>query len=282
MSVALGIEGDRLNLAPVTIPARPRGLKFELSALADARFDVRAEAATIEIFAVIGLDVTPARVAAALRQIGNRQVVVQINSPGGDPFDGLAIFNLLRGHAGGVVTQVLGIAASAASLVALAGERVEIARAAQIMIHRASAGVVGDADTMRTMAAALDGVDATLAEVYQARTGLPLTQIRAMMADETFMQSGEAIELGFADTLLDRDAAPAPRIAASAALSKRELDAHLRGLGLSRAVAARMVAEAYPGADSAGEHQRETLDFDAIARVLADNTAALTPRQRYR
>lgn len=265
-----------MKLSPIQLPPRPRGLKFEIAALVDARFEVKAEAATIEIFGAVGFDVTPARIAAGLREIGNRPATVQLNSPGGDPFDGLAIFNLLRGHAAGVVTQVIGIAASAASLIAMAGDRIEIARSATVMIHRASGGAMGDSDTMRQMATALDQIDAVMARLYQARTSLPLEQITSLMAAETFMSSDEAIALGFADTLLNRDAAPAPRTVATTMPSKRDFERELRSRGFSHSVAAKMVAEAWPGTRQRDAADTE-IDLDAVADAIAGNIAAHLP-----
>lgn len=263
-----------MKLAPIEIPARPKGLRFEFSALADPRFEVNAEAATITVFDVIGLEVTASRIAGALRSIGNRPVTVQINSPGGDPFVGMAIYNLLRGHPQPVTVQVLGIAASAASIIAMGGERIEIARAAQIMIHRASGGAVGDGDTMRSMAAALDKVDGVLAGVYEAKTGLPRDQVAAMMASETFMASDEALALGFADSLLERDASPPPRVSASAApRSKRDWEEHFRQLGLGRSEAARSAAAVWR-TDGAHDTDPE-IDFDQVAAAVTRNFAAL-------
>jgi ATP-dependent Clp protease protease subunit len=258
-----------MTLPEIKLPARPKGLRFDIRAVAEPDFSVKADAGTISIFDVIGLEVTASRVAGALRAIGARPVTVQINSPGGDPFEGAAIYNLLRGHSQPVTVQVLGMAASTASLIAMAGASIEIARNAQIMIHRAEAITAGDADAMRGIADLLDKTDASMAGVYQARTTLPLEQIVSMMAAETFMLSDEAISLGFADTLLSRDAADPPRLAATAApASKRALEDQLRSLGLSRSVAARGAAAAWPAISR--ESPDQDIDIDAIyARVSA-------------
>ena len=182
----------------IALPTRPKGLRFEVSAVAEPRFVLNAEAALIEIFDVIGgPGVTDSRVAGALRSIGPRPVTVQINSPGGDPFVGATIYNLLRAHGHPITTQILGMAASAASIVAMAGDRVETAKNGQAMIHRAQGAAFGDADTMLTVSALLEQTDTAIAGVYQARTGLPIEQIRAMMADETFLSSDDMLSLGF-------------------------------------------------------------------------------------
>lgn len=261
-----------MNLPEIKLPIRPKDLRFDVRAVVDPNFNVKAESGTISIFDVIGLEVTASRVAGALRAIGARPVTVQINSPGGDPFEGAAIYNLLRAHPQPVTVQVLGIAASAASIIAMAGERIEIARNASIMIHRSHGLAAGDADTMMSMAALLEQTDAALAGVYQVRTTLPLEQITAMMAAETFMASDEAINLGFADTLLGRDAAEPPKLAASGAPgSKRALEDQLRSLGLSRSLAARGAAAAWP----AISRDQPDIDIDAIAARVSAHTATL-------
>jgi ATP-dependent Clp protease protease subunit len=253
-----------MKLPAIPLPPRPKGLRFDVRAVAEPSFTVKAEAGLISIFDVIGLEVTASRVAGALRAIGAKAVTVQINSLGGDPFEGAAIYNLLRDHTQPVTVQVLGMAASAASLVAMAGQRVEIARNAQIMIHRASAIAMGNADELKRMIQVLENTDAAMAGVYQARTALPIAQITSMMEAETYMLSGEAIDLGFADALLERDAAEPPRLAALGAPgSKPALEQQLRSIGMSRAVAARAAAAAWPAI--ANDDDPNGLDFDAIA-----------------
>lgn len=92
----------------------------------------------------MGRGVTAKRISAALRAIGNNDVVVNINSPGGDMFEGLAIYNLLRSHSGKVTVNILGIAASAASIIAMAGDEVQMGRGAFLMIHNCWAVGVGN------------------------------------------------------------------------------------------------------------------------------------------
>jgi ATP-dependent Clp protease protease subunit len=257
-----------MKLPSIQLPSRPKGLRFNVSSVADPRFVLKAEAGLIEIFDVIGgPGVTDTKVAGALRAIGPNPVVVQINSPGGDPFTGASIYNLLRAHGYPITTQILGIAASAASVVAMAGDRVLIAKNAQTMIHRAQGAAFGDADLMRTVGTLLDQTDEAMAGVYQARTGLKIEQVRALMAAETFMSSDETIELGFADALLDRDAEPAPR---SIAASVREIEQHFRDQGVSKSKAARAAAAAMAAI------MREKPEFDPapfLQRIAATQCA---------
>src|SRR6185436_2438068 len=118
-----------------------------------------SEESTISVLDPIGVDpwtgegVTAKRIAAALRSIGaDKDVVVNINSPGGDLFEGMAIYNLLREHQGKVTVKVLGVAASAASIVAMAGDEIQIARAGFLMIHNTWVIAMGNRNDLREIA----------------------------------------------------------------------------------------------------------------------------------
>jgi ATP-dependent protease ClpP protease subunit len=275
-----------VKLPPVQIPPRPAGLRIEGFAVDHPRFNADANTGLIEIFDSIGdQGTTPARISAALRGIGAKRAVVEINSPGGDVFAGLTIFNQLRAHTAGVTTRVLGLAASAASVVAMAGDTIEMARASQLMIHRAQGIAVGDVDAMRQVMAVLDQVDGVMADVYASRSALPREQIIAMMREETFVTAEEAVGLGLADALIARDATPPPGLSASSApASKRALEDGLRQMGLSRSAAGRAAGAAWAtmrgtvDADADADPESE-IDLNAIAKVIAQNVAALTPRQ---
>ncbi|MDQ7775267.1 MAG: Clp protease ClpP [Paracoccus aminovorans] len=99
-----------------------------------------------------GYGITGRRVGALLRSAGDRDVVVNINSPGGDVFEGLAIYNMLRGHKGDVTVRIVGLAASAASVIAMAGDKIEIARAGFLMIHNTWVFAIGDRHDLSTVA----------------------------------------------------------------------------------------------------------------------------------
>ena len=136
---------------------------------------------------------TVPRIASALREIGSKPVTLQINSPGGDAFEGVAAFNLLRAHPADVTVQILGLAASAASIIAMAGDQIEIARNASLMIHDASGIVVGNKTNMREFASILDQLDAALAGTYAARTGLPVNTIASWMGTEKWINAEAAV-----------------------------------------------------------------------------------------
>lgn len=166
----------------------------------------------VTIFDVIGEDfwtgggVTAKKVSAQLRAIGDRPVEVQINSPGGDMFEGLAIYNVLREHPQEITIKVMGMAASAASIIAMAGDEIQIGAASFIMIHNAWVLAMGNRHDMRETADFLEPFDQAMVDVYAARTGQDTKDIAKWMDDETFMSGSTAIERGFADALLSADA----------------------------------------------------------------------------
>ena len=137
--------------------------------------------------------------------ISTPNIILNINSPGGDVFDGIAIYNDLLAHKSYVVVRVTGLAASAASIIAMAGDKVEIAENAFFMIHNAWSVAVGDARVMSARANLLKKIDAGLAETYAARTGGDVDDIKEQMDEETWLTASEAIEQGFADSTFNAD-----------------------------------------------------------------------------
>ena len=170
---------------------------------------------TIDVLEVIGEDpwtgggVTAAKVSALLRQAGGRDVIVNINSPGGRFFDGASIYNMLRLYDGQVTTRIVGMAASAASIIAMAGDIIQIGRAGFFMIHNTGVGVVADRNGLRSVADELEAYDEALTDIYQARTGLDRGTIAQMMNAETVIGAKRSIDMRFADGLLPSDAVAA-------------------------------------------------------------------------
>lgn len=219
---------------------------------------------SISILDVIGVDwwtgegVTTKRIAAALRSIGDRDVVVNINSPGGDYFEGLAIYNLLREHKGRVTVKILGIAASAASVIAMAGDEVQIARAGFLMIHNAWVCACGDRHQLRATADWLEPFDATAVDIYQVRTGLSAEALGPMLDKETWIGGKEAVDQGFADGLLSSDEVnddPNQRERGERLRAERTADNLGRIAGASRAEIKQLIQDlkrAEPGAGDEG------------------------------
>lgn len=166
--------------------------------------------ATIGIYDVIGdywgEGMTATIVSSVLRRIGaDKPVTVFINSPGGEVFEGFAIYNLLRAHKGEVTVKVVGMAASAASIIAMAGDRVEVARSGFLMIHNSWNMVVGNRHDMRKAAEDSEQFDAAMVSIYEARTGIDASAIADMLDNETWLAGKDAIAKGFADAFLPAD-----------------------------------------------------------------------------
>jgi ATP-dependent Clp protease protease subunit len=222
---------------------------------ADAKDDDR----TISVFDVIGQDywsgegVTAKRVAAALRSLGKGPVTVNINSPGGDMFEGLAIYNLLREHSGEVTCKVLGLAASAASIIAMAGDKVQIARAGFFMIHNCWVMAMGNRHDLREIATLLEPFDAVMGDIYAARTNLDAKAVGKLMDSESWIGGSAAVEDGFADELLPSDQVRDDTKARASLGPARRMESALRASGMSKADAVQLISEFKSGAgDPAG------------------------------
>lgn len=238
---------------------------------------------TITMFEVIGEDwwtgggVTAKRVSAALRSIGSKDVTVKINSPGGDMFEGIAIYNLLRSHQAKVTIEVLGWAASAASIIAMAADEIRMGLGTFMMVHNAWGVVVGNRHDMREAATLFDGFDGAIADIYEARTGMKRKDIEKLMDAETFMGPSEAVDKGFADAIDDGISAPSSTDAKNmdrGLMARRQTEAALARAGFSRdkrsellselgASAAQRDASRTPAARDAG------LDLAAVQQLIA-------------
>lgn len=128
-------------------------------------------------------------------------IKLYIHSPGGDVFEGMAIYNLLRNHPARVEGEVLGLAASMGSVIAMACDTLIMPENAMMMIHRPWGIQGGDADSMRRYAELLDKVEDTLVTAYTTKTGKTADEIKTMLAAETWLTGAEAVEQGFADQL---------------------------------------------------------------------------------
>ncbi|AZW31510.1 ATP-dependent Clp endopeptidase, proteolytic subunit ClpP [Bordetella bronchiseptica GA96-01] len=273
------------RILPRAAEGRPcAAIASHLSPRALERWDAGLRAAaeddedrSISIYDVIGYDwwtgegVTMKRIASALRSLGAGPVTVNINSPGGDMFEGLAIYNLLREHKGEVTVKVLGLAASAASVIAMAGDKVEIARAGFFMIHNCWVVASGNRHDLREFADWMEPFDASMADIYTTRTGLKLADVQKQMDGETWIGGSSAVEQGFADELLASDQVGKSESKASASAVRR-VEAAIRAAGLPRSEAQRLIHEFKSSlSDSAGSGER-----DATERGLSDSAALRT------
>ncbi|WP_447590149.1 head maturation protease, ClpP-related [Aquipseudomonas campi] len=201
----------------MSLKLQSRGVRSELSPRALDKWNPAIQAAventsdTITIYGVIGEDfwtgegVTVKRIDAALRAIGERDVTVYINSPGGDMFEGIAIYNRLREHSHKVTTKVLGMSASAASVIYLAGEERLVASSAFLMIHNCWTCACGNRHYLRGVADDMEEFDAAMADLYAETSAQPVADMAEMMDDETFIRGKRAVEIGLATGLLGAD-----------------------------------------------------------------------------
>lgn len=257
--------------------------KFETRALASdfRHFTVEASSGntpTISIFDYIGDDgegggVGAKRIAGALRPLAGRDIIVEINSPGGNYFEGVAAYNLLRRHEGKVTVQVMGIAASAASVIAMAGDEIQIAPNAEIMIHEARGLFMGTKSEMQDAWETLAHLDTAMCETYAARSGREVAEFEAMIAGkDVFFRGQQAIDAGLADTLIDREAQMPVYASADDAFpsDRASLDAFLAKQGMLRAERRDLFREMIPEARRAeGQAEPEAgITAEQVSRLL--------------
>jgi len=165
--------------------------------------------AEILIYEVIGQDyygdgITSKTFAQELSALGNvNKISLRINSPGGDVFEGNAIYNILKGHKAKIEVYIDGIAASIASVIAMAGNTIYMPQNSIMMIHDPWSVVAGTAEDMRKSAEALDKVKNSIVASYRNKTRLDESQIINLMSEETWMNADEAVQRGFADILIE-------------------------------------------------------------------------------
>jgi ATP-dependent Clp endopeptidase proteolytic subunit ClpP len=170
----------------------------------------KADKAEIWIYEQIGEDfwtgggVTAKNFQKELAGIKASQIDLHINSPGGEVFDGITIYNLIKQHPANVTAHIDGLAASIASVIALAGDTVIMAENALFMIHNPWGFAMGDASEMRKTADLLDKIGGSLVTAYSSKSGKPDDEISALMDAETWMTAQEAKDAGFIDEISEQ------------------------------------------------------------------------------
>lgn len=208
------------------------------------------------------------------------QLNVYINSDGGSVFDGVAIYNQLKRHRARKSVQIDGIAASIASVIAMAGDEIAIAENGMMMIHDPWALTIGTAAEMRKMADSLDKVRDSILGTYVRRTGQDQERLAAMMAEETWFDAGDALELGFADKVT-AEVAMAAKLAGKDLSRYRNVPAELAKAAKAEAATiedasdrGRDTREVLPGVDPALAHARRALGRRNWRRASPANGAA--------
>lgn len=247
--------------------ARHAGQWFRLEA------DPAGESADVYIYAEIGDDfwgdaVSARSLAEQIDQISAPVIRVFVNSPGGAAWDGITIMNALRRHPARIEVTVDGIAASAASVVAMAGDLITVNRGSMMMVHDASGGAWGDAQTMEDTAGILHKLSDSIADVYAARAGGTRESWRAIMQEESWYTAEEAVQAGLADEWSD---APA-QLPEGVPRNKFDLSVFAHA-GRSRAPAPRIEDIHFPSPTGPGTtNRRET------AMAYGDLTAGMRER----
>jgi ATP-dependent protease ClpP protease subunit len=236
----------------------------------DTAVKAQDDEASINILDAIGADWygegwTARKLAAILRNIGDRDVQVNINSPGGDFFEGIAMYSLLRDHKAKVTVRVLGLAASAASVVAMAADDLQVSEAGFIMIHNAWAVAVGNRHDFREAADLLEPFDEAMVGLYASRTGKSKATVQNWMDKETWFSADRAIAEGMADRTM-----PEPEkkedTDTKALSSVRRVEAALIRQGMPRAERRSLIADMKRGTPAAASFSEPV----AGAKELAD------------
>lgn len=209
--VALADRGRNLvNLATGVPRRRPRAARLlPVRAATTGRTVVR-------LYGAIGQSywddeaVSAADLARTLDTIGPNGIDLHINSGGGDVFDGIAMHAMLLDHPSDVVAVIDGIAASAASFIALAGDTVQMQKPAKAMVHNAAGLAWGNKEVMREMVNVLTEIDLSLATMYADKTGGTVAEWSAYMDEETWFSSARALEVGLVNEVLNDRAPAAP------------------------------------------------------------------------
>lgn len=157
----------------------------------------------INIFGVVGEDVRASDVLKQIQAEKGDSIEVTIMSPGGSVLEGLAIYDALRASDKKIKTSALGMAASIASIIFMAGDEREVSDNAEIMVHNASVVTGGNKHTLKDAIETLDGMDKKLIDIYTSRTGLSVDEVSSLLDKETFMSADEAVSKGFATAKAD-------------------------------------------------------------------------------
>lgn len=202
-----------------------------------------------------------------LGKVTSKVLNVEINSPGGDVFAGLAIYNALKGSGKEIVVKVMGVAASAASLVAMAGDKIVMPKNTFMMIHNPWSFAKGNADELRDTADTLDKIGGALLATYAAKTGMSEDDLKPLLAKDTWMTADEALASGFATEVIEDVKAKA-----SFDMGRADLPAAVKAVfaASQEADEAAAAAAAQAEADAAATAKAEA---DAAAQAEADAAA---------
>jgi ATP-dependent protease ClpP protease subunit len=233
------------------------------------------DAAVIRIFGDVGDSfwgdsVSAQAFAQELDDLGDvKALEVRLNSPGGDMFDGVAIYNTLRNHPARVTAYVDGLAASAASVIAMGADEVVMGTGSQLMIHDAWVISAGNADEMRSQAAVMDQLSDSMADIYAERAGGTAAEWRDAMRAESWYGADEAVDAGLADRIAKREKAT-DDVEVAAALRESKIAARYRFKGRAHAPTPKTPARPGGSTEKGGAVAHEFTDeeFTALREKL--------------
>jgi ATP-dependent Clp protease protease subunit len=213
-----------------------------------------------------GSGMTAKRMAGILRSIGDKDIQVNINSPGGDFFEGVAVYNLLRQHKAKVTVNVLGLAASAASIIAMAGDEINMGEGSFLMIHNAWCMAIGNRHDMQAAAEQLAPFDTAMAEVYAARAGITTKVAAKLMDAESWIGAEAAIADGFATGMMINDLITQDTKASAS--NVRKIESALIASGMPRSQAQKTISDFKSSLrDSAGSGSSDSTGDDLAASL---------------
>lgn len=210
-------------------------------------------------------DTTLNRVNKKLALADGKEITVNINSIGGSMFEGLSIYNALCQHKGKVTVNILGLAASAASLIAMAGDEIRISPSAFLMIHNSATIIYGDKNSMLDVAQKLSMFDEAMAKLYASKTGIDKAEIAKMMDDETWLDGEIAVEKGFATEILTKEV---KATANNSIYALRKIDEILAKQGIPRSERRDLINQVKGTQDATQKSTQDAAHDEALAIKL--------------
>ena len=257
----------------------------------------KANDATVYIYDEIGwFGVEAGQFAKDLGEIKAGTIHVRINSPGGNVFDGIAIANAIKQHPAKAIIHIDGLAASIASIIALAGDEIIMAENAFFMFHEAWTVMVGSAEDLREEADLLDKIDGVIAKTYANKTSKDEKEIKSLMSDETWLTAEEALEMGMVDRIEKGEEANATSFDLSVfanvpdclngecetkqSPTVRDMERSLRDAGCSTKEAKAILAEGYREElrDEGTEDEIPAVEIQRDAELPVDRVSDLLTR----
>lgn len=216
------------------------------------------------------------------------EINLHINSPGGSIYEGLAIYNTIKSHPAKINGYVDGIAASISSVLLMAADTIIMPENADLLVHKPWSGIVGNSDDMRNEADELDRMEDQIAKIYSDRTGINSKEISRMMSSETWISGNDAVEMGFADEVIENkkaaacmfdigmfNAIPEHHKKNSKANNKRNFEDHLRDAGYSKNDAIKIARGPQDQCDTENDGNQKQ-EFEELSFALTEITKGLS------